>query len=210
MKPGLRKASVALAAIIMLVQGGMAEAKRKPAVSPRKSAKPVVPVPAPVPLPAVVASAVGIAKLNERLLAAHNRERAAAGVPALVWSDALAADARLWAEKMAQTREFEHAPTRTGKDDQGENLWMGTKGAYSPDDMVGSWIDEKKLFKRGPFPKVSTSGNWVDVGHYTQLIWHNSVSVGCAVSQSPEDDYLVCRYSPPGNWMGQDPLGARK
>jgi hypothetical protein len=146
--------------------------------------------------------------VNEQLLAAHNRERAAMKVAPLKWSATLAADAQLWAEKLARSNRFDHAKGTDNKADHGENLWMGTRGAYTPQEMVGSWIDEKRLFKAGLFPNNSTNGNWLDVGHYTQLIWHNSTEVGCAIVANRVDDYLVCRYNPPGNWMGQSPLGA--
>jgi uncharacterized protein YkwD len=41
--------------------------------------------------------------LAKTILGEHNRERAAVSVPALVWSDELAADATAWAEHLAQT-----------------------------------------------------------------------------------------------------------
>ncbi len=145
---------------------------------------------------------------NVRLLEAHNVARKAVGVTPLVWSDALANDARKWAQKLAQTGQFEHAPQPKGPSAQGENLWVGTVFAYSPDDMVGAWTAEKQYYRRGRFPKVSTTGAWADVGHYTQMIWHNTTSVGCAIARSEGDEYLVCRYSPPGNWISQDPQGA--
>ena len=145
--------------------------------------------------------------IEVRLLQTHNEERLRVGVKPLIWSVRLAAQAKLWADHLARTNSFEHAPESPGKDPQGENLWMGTLRAYTPEDMVGSWIDEKKQFKPGLFPKVSTTGNWQDVGHYTQLIWHSTTEVGCAVAANRSDEFLVCRYSPAGNWMGQSPLG---
>jgi uncharacterized protein YkwD len=157
----------------------------------------------------LVASAASAAPptLNTRLLEAHNAARKAVGAAPLVWSDTLASDARGWAQKLAQTGQFEHAPQPKGASAQGENLWMGTVFAYSPEDMVGAWTAEKQYYRRGLFPKVSTTGAWSDVGHYTQMIWHNTTRVGCAVANSESDEYLVCRYSPPGNWLGQDPQG---
>ena len=142
-----------------------------------------------------------------RLLEAHNVARKAVGAAPLIWSDALANDARRWAQKLAQTGQFEHAPQPKGAGAQGENLWMGTVFAYSPEDMVGAWTAEKRYYRRGIFPKVSTTGTWGDVGHYTQMIWHSTTHVGCAIARSEGDEYLVCRYSPPGNWIGQDSQG---
>lgn len=140
---------------------------------------------------------------EERLLDAHNAERVRVGVKPLVWSEKLAKDAAEWAKHQAETGTFEHAD----KTDDGENLWMGTRNSYSAEDMVGAWIAEKASYKNGLFPDVSTTGNWLDVGHYTQLIWFNTISVGCARISNQKDDYLVCRYGPPGNWMGQNALG---
>lgn len=138
---------------------------------------------------------------DARILAAHNAERERVGVLPLEWSDGLARDALVWAAYLAQTNRFEHAPE--GREPQGENLWMGTRKAYKPEEMVGMWVDEKKMYQPRRFPDVSTTGNWTEVGHYTQLIWSRTRKVGCGVASSTEWDVLVCRYSPPGNWMGE-------
>jgi hypothetical protein len=138
-------------------------------------------------------------------LDAHNAERARLGQKPLVWSERLEKDAASWAATMARNGNFEHAPP--GKEDQGENLWMGTKGAFPPGIMVQAWIDERQHYVRGIFPKVSRTGQWADVGHYTQIIWHETREVGCAQAASADSDYLVCRYLPAGNVMGQDAQG---
>ena len=147
------------------------------------------------------------AGLNDRLLIVHNLARKAANVPPLVWSEALAIAAKSWATSLARSGQFEHAQQPSGKNAQGENLWMGTASSYTPEEMVGAWVDEKKYYVRGIFPKVSTTQNWPDVGHYTQMIWYNTTAVGCALVTGGGDDYLVCRYSPAGNWIGQDAQG---
>lgn len=136
-----------------------------------------------------------------RILAAHNAERMRVGAPLLRWSTRLAADAQLWAKHLGAARLFAHAPE--GKTPFGENLWMGTRGAYQYEEMVQSWVDERSAYRDGPFPNVSRTSNWEDVGHYTQLIWANTREVGCALVSSIDDDYLVCRYDPAGNWMGE-------
>jgi hypothetical protein len=142
--------------------------------------------------------------LEQRLLAAHNRERSAAGLAMLDWDPALAADAADWARELAASGAFEHSPEDPDDEDpQGENLWMGTKGAYSPEDMVGMWIEEKKDFRPGTFPNVSRTGDYGDVGHYTQLMWHDTGTVGCAVAKGREDEVLVCRYLTGGNVIGE-------
>src|SRR5438552_1219716 len=58
------------------------------------------------------------------ILAIHNRERAAVGVPPLVWSDTLAAGAKPWAEHVAQINQMVHSTgaERPGQVSQGENI----------------------------------------------------------------------------------------
>jgi hypothetical protein len=138
--------------------------------------------------------------LSQRLLAAHNLERDRVGVPRLAWSAQLASDAQAWAETLARSGRFEHSQ---GNGDQGENLWMGTAGSYTAEEMVGGFVEEVRHFRAGPFPHVSKTGSWQDVGHYTQLIWRDSRQVGCAVARGKGHDILVCRYWPAGNVIGE-------
>lgn len=144
------------------------------------------------------------ASLEERLLAAHNRERAATGVPALEWDSSLAADAASWARELARTGRFEHSDADASAPDvQGENLWAGTVGVWGPEEMVGYWIAEKRDYKPGTFPAVSRSGDLEKVGHYTQVIWRTTRKVGCALDRSRREDVLVCRYAEGGNVIGE-------
>jgi uncharacterized protein YkwD len=148
----------------------------------------------------------GDALLKQAMLSGQNAARDAVGVPPVVWNDALAADARAYAEEMARTGRFQHADQPQGPGREGENLWTGTRGAYRYREMVDDWIAEKRYFKNGVTPDFSTTGNYEDVAHYTQIIWRNSRAVGCALASNATDDYLVCRYSPPGNVVGQKTL----
>jgi len=138
-----------------------------------------------------------------RLLAAHNRERARLGVAPLRWDPALAAAAASYGPTLARLGGLRHSD-RAVRHGQLENLWMGTRGAFSPEQMVGNWIAERAYYRPGmPFPYVSRTGNWADVAHYTQVVWSGTTHVGCAIYPSPHWDYLICRYSPPGNVGGR-------
>jgi len=106
---------------------------------------------------------------------------------------------------MAMTGRFQHS-NRSLRRGTGENLWMGTRGAFSVQAMVGGWASERRWFKPGIFPNVSRTGNWVDVGHYSQMIWPSTTRVGCALASTPRIDYLVCRYAGAGNIDGR-PVG---
>lgn len=134
-------------------------------------------------------------------LNAHNAERAQFGAAPLEWDPGLADEARGWARKLAREGRIRHAPHDARKG-RGENLWLGTRGYFRPHDMIASFASEKKHFRPGVFPQVSTTGNWADVGHYTQIVWRDTRKVGCALEQGRRFDVLVCRYWPAGNVIG--------
>jgi hypothetical protein len=145
----------------------------------------------------------GAALLKTAMMNGHNAARAAVGVPALAWSDTLATTARAYAEQMARTGRFEHAPQPHDMTREGENLWTGTRYAYAYPEMIGHWVAEKRDFINGVTPAFSRTGKWEDVAHYTQIVWRNTTQVGCAIASNATDDYLVSRYSPPGNVVGE-------
>ena len=142
------------------------------------------------------------ALLRQVMLARQNEARRAVGVPPLVWDDTLAADALDYARELARTRRFQHAPQPMGPRRQGENLFTGTRSAYSYAEMVQYWLDEQKWFVNRPAPAFSTTGNGEAVAHYTQIIWRTTEKMGCALASDDRDDYLVCRYFPAGNVIG--------
>src|SRR5215469_16565379 len=137
---------------------------------------------------------------DQRLLIAHNLERESLGLEPLNWNPALAQSAQQWADYLAATGRFEHAPENR-RNPEGENLWAGTKGYFQPEAMVGAWIREKQYFRPGIFPNNSTTGRVADVGHYTQLVWRATTQVGCAEAASAGEDILVCRYAEAGNYL---------
>lgn len=137
---------------------------------------------------------------SQRILSYHNRERERLGIPTLRWSLRLSAQARQWALSLARRGVFEHSRKRGMT---GENLWVGTAGFFSPDDMIGAFVAERGAFRPGRFPDVSQTGNWVDVGHYAQMIWPSTREVGCALASGHGRDVLVCRYWPAGNVRGR-------
>ncbi|OKH51222.1 SCP-like extracellular [Phormidium tenue NIES-30] len=154
------------------------------------------PTPSPSPVPTS-------SSRSDSLLEAHNLYRFEVGVPPLEWSESLANSSQAWADRLAATNTFAHSDSN----EYGENLWKGTAGAYSLADMVKFWGDEKQYFiPDTAFPNLSTTGNWADVGHYTQIIWRDTTEVGCGLATGNGQDVLVCRYSPPGNYQGQKPF----
>jgi hypothetical protein len=142
-----------------------------------------------------------LSPLEQRLLAAHNAERRRVGAAPLAWDRALAASAAGYGPALAARGRLVHSP-RAIRPGQRENLWMGSRSVYSPEQMVGRWIDERALLRPGVYPAVSSTGRWEDVSHYTQMVWPSTTRLGCAVHSSTATDYLICRYSPPGNKDG--------
>lgn len=145
--------------------------------------------------------AVSDAPWQDVVLALHNRERAAVSSPPLRWSADLARDAARWAQRLAASGVLQHDSANRS---EGENLWMGTRGAYRIEDMVAGWAGEKALLRR--------MRSWQDgvhrVGHYTQMIWSGTTAVGCGLAQGRSFEGLVCRYDPPGNVWNQSPYRA--
>lgn len=137
-----------------------------------------------------------------QVLVSHNVERRRVGLAPLAWDPQLADGARLYANELVRSTTLRHSP-KVVRPGIGENLWKGTRGYFAPAAMVGGWMSERAMFRGGRFPDVSTSGNWADVGHYTQMIWPTTQRVGCAIGRSVADDVLVCRYWPSGNVTGK-------
>lgn len=138
----------------------------------------------------------------ERIIASHNAERTRLRLPTLTWNRDLADQADRYARGLARTGSFQHSSS-VERPGQGENLWRGTQGAYSIEEMMGHFIDERRDFRPGVFPAVASRGNWSAVSHYTQIIWPTTREVGCAMASRGGTDWLVCRYAPMGNIVGQ-------
>ncbi|MDI1325231.1 MAG: CAP domain-containing protein [Brevundimonas sp.] len=168
---------------------------RAPLIEPAsQSARQVVPITPP-------RSSRPSDQIEARLLAAHNAERALVGSRPLIWSEELEAEARGWAGQLISSGRFAHDPSMHG---HGENLWSGWGGrAFTPEEMVGEWIAEKAQYREGVFPNVSRTGDWSDVGHYSQLVWGGTTHVGCAIVSRDDRSVLACRYAPPGNIDGR-------
>jgi len=133
-------------------------------------------------------------------LDAHNPFREELDIEPLSYSLELEVTAQKWAENLAQMNTLQHSQDR---ENIGENLAMGTKGIYNTTRLIELWSNEKKYYKHSEFPNVSTTGNWQDVGHYTQMIWKNTQEVGCAQVDNERSSFIVCHYKPSGNWVGE-------
>lgn len=172
----------------------------EPSPTPRRPSRTPTPqttTPSPTPAPQSSAEPGRLAGIT----AAHNKTRAALGLPDLVWTPALARYAQAWADKLkARGCDLQHRPSR-GADAQkyGENLYWSSGMRSTPDDVVGDWVAERKHYD------IKTDRCRGVCGHYTQVVWRSSVRVGCGVATCGEAEVWVCNYDPPGNFLGQRP-----
>jgi hypothetical protein len=139
---------------------------------------------------------------SHAMLDYHNTLRAEFGSPPLQWNSTLAANAFDYAKTMSETGQLLHSP-RTGRENERENLSLSPHGANSIQTMLDGWGMERRYFMPGIFPNVSTTGDWMRVAHYTQIVWPTTTQIGCGFYSGSRYDALVCRYSPPGNTDGK-------
>lgn len=134
---------------------------------------------------------------QQAALDAHNAARAEVGVSNLSWDSSLLADAQAYAEKLAASGNLVHS----GVSGLGENLYMqsGTDNALV--NAANAFISEKSSYNG----EVIDSSNYMTFGHYTQVVWSSTTKFVLASAKGSKGTFVVARYSPPGNYIGQKP-----
>jgi len=159
------------------------------------------------PLPAAAQVTAGE---RTALVALHDAERcavdpSAASMPALAWDPLLASVAQSYANAcnvgVHNAGRHSQYAALGGSGAVGENIAWGTAGFFSLEHLAQLWADEKALWSYGPVTNANISG----VGHYTQMIWANTTSVGCGAATCGGTEFLVCNYAPAGNYLNQAP-----
>uniref|UniRef100_A0A7N4PUQ5 SCP domain-containing protein n=1 Tax=Sarcophilus harrisii TaxID=9305 RepID=A0A7N4PUQ5_SARHA len=145
----------------------------------------------------------------------HNKFRSqvtpkASNMRRVSWDADLAKVAKEWAQKC----KFEHNPDLNipqklypSFSAVGENLWIGSIGAFSENEAIKSWNDEVKNYD---FQNKKCTGV---CGHYTQVVWAATYKIGCAVQFCPKiarsvitnGAVFVCDYGPAGNYYNMKP-----
>ncbi|XP_017296709.1 cysteine-rich secretory protein LCCL domain-containing 2 [Kryptolebias marmoratus] len=156
---------------------------------------------------------------REEILQLHNKLRGsvyptASNMEYMVWDDELERSATHWAEVC----QWDHGPQDLLMS-IGQNLAVHWGRYRSPAFHVQAWYDEVKDYT---YPYAHECNPWCPercsgpmCTHYTQLVWATTNRVGCAVHVCPAMNvwgeiwenavYLVCNYSPKGNWIGEAP-----
>ncbi|KAJ4823025.1 hypothetical protein Tsubulata_109232 [Turnera subulata] len=130
-------------------------------------------------------------------LRAHNAARASVGVGPIRWDNNVAAFAQSYVNKLRGNCKLVHSGGKYG-----ENL------AWSSADMTAAgavkmWVDEKAHYD---YRTNSCVGG--QCLHYTQVVWRNSVRLGCAKVRCNNGATIIsCNYDPPGNYVDQRPYG---
>lgn len=122
----------------------------------------------------------------------------------LTWSTDAAAVAQAWANGCA----YQH---NAGRGQRGENIAASSTGYLDIPKTVAAWAGESTDYDYS----TNTCASGKECGHYTQLVWRDTVRAGCARrachanspfgAQFPDWDFFVCDYEPPGNYIGQRP-----
>ena len=142
---------------------------------------------------------------------AHNEARAAVQsatpLPSLIWSPELAATAAAWVagcrDRDAPIGLVDHNEDRSSGHPYyvGENIYASSA---QPDaqDAVRDWVSEQ-----ADYDYASNACGGV-CGHYTQVVWRDTLEIGCAVGDCPGLQFrgtIVCDYGPGGNVNGERP-----
>ncbi|OAL06456.1 PR-1-like protein [Phaeosphaeriaceae sp. SRC1lsM3a] len=130
------------------------------------------------------------ATFKQSMLDTTNDARQAHNASRLSWNETLAEFAEEWSGKCG----FKHSGGPYG-----ENLASGYANISA---AVGVWRDERDNYDYNA-AKFST-----ETGHFTQLVWKSTTQLGCARSNCTDKGdapgwFVVCEYSPPGNFEGQ-------
>jgi pathogenesis-related protein 1 len=159
---------------------------------------------------ALSAQAVGLNA--DEMIAVHNRWRKSVGSPPLTYSVQLAKSAQVWANHLKQSNRCKMQHSKPDGD-YGENLYWASAIEWSsgrrepqtvsPKEVVDSWAKERADYNH----KANSCSKGRMCGHYTQVVWKSTHTVGCAVAvcEDSHEQVWVCQYQPPGNWVGQKP-----
>ena len=121
----------------------------------------------------------------------------------MYWDAQLAESAQSHTDKCV----WEHSNTG------GENLYAQSGNGSTIADGIIAWKDEHHDYD---FEPISANSAGPPIGHYTQLVWDESLRVGCAASQCKplklpdgsalwDGTYYACQYRESGNWIGELP-----
>ncbi|KAF9351735.1 hypothetical protein BGX26_010324 [Mortierella sp. AD094] len=129
-----------------------------------------------------------LTKEQQTILDTHNKYRALHQAPPLKWN----AKAATFGNNWIQQCKFQHSGGP-----HGENLAAGYKDFKT---SIDAWYNEVKMYN---YNRPGFSGA---TGHFTQVVWKDTKTVGCAKKFCPGSNWYIyiCEYDPPGNIVSND------
>ncbi|OCL14966.1 PR-1-like protein [Glonium stellatum] len=122
----------------------------------------------------------------------HNVFRSQHCSPPLTWSHDLAAAAQIEVDKCTQGLTEDRAGANHEGGDPAPDDYMSTTAA-----VIAQWTSEDQFYN------YNNPGYSDQTGHFTQVVWKASTSVGCAwttcTNGVPFATRLTCFYDPIGN-----------
>ncbi len=154
---------------------------------------------------------------KEDVINTHNDFRNKHKLPPLTWSYELTKYAQQWVNHLAQTKNctMTHRPddeTSPFQQINGENLYWSSALEYedgtrkveniTAKEIIETWASEEDFYNY----ETNTCMDDADCGHYTQIVWHETKEVGCAIAVCEDKSQVwACNYSPRGNYLGEWP-----
>ncbi|XP_040999130.1 basic form of pathogenesis-related protein 1-like [Juglans microcarpa x Juglans regia] len=128
-------------------------------------------------------------------LNAHNAARAEVGVGPISWNKTLAAYAQNYGNQRRDCV-LEHS-----MGPYSENICSGWSG-FTVLEAVKMFVDEKQFYDYKSNKCVKDE----ECRHYTQVVWRDTTSLGCAKVRCHSGGiFVTCNYFPPGNNDGERP-----
>ncbi|KAL3842073.1 hypothetical protein ACJMK2_020138 [Sinanodonta woodiana] len=133
----------------------------------------------------------------------HNRVRrevSATNMLKMSWDDEVAFVAQRWAENCQIAHDLNYNRYVYGRFSVGQNLaWGNFKMTWSQ--AIKLWADEKAYYTYGS----NVGAGDKEIGHYTQMVWAQSVKIGCGYANCAGTHYYVCNYAPGGSLDNLNP-----
>jgi len=128
----------------------------------------------------------------------------------MVWDEQVATRAQAWADQCIFQHDTSSNRQPTKFSYVGQNLvytgYSSSKTQASMTALVQRFYDEVKLYGGRAGPVSGYSFN-AQTGHYTQLAWAGSYTIGCGFKKYYDGGFyvnlLVCNYGPGGNYLSQ-------
>lgn len=123
-----------------------------------------------------------------------NTLRAKHNSPPLQYNTTLAKNSNQWAYHLSSTTSLVHSSGFVG-----ENLGLTQLNSNATMSIIDMWYNEN-IFYDYSNPKFT-----YETGHFTQIVWKNTKTVGFGISIDAKTNfmYMVMQFYPPGNVQGE-------